>query len=141
MMRFKFNTTFISRLMLAVMLFVSLAPAVSQALASWTGNQSFVQKICTSDGKKVVIQVKTTMGKQLSTELNVKPSIKSVNDDRHLAHCVFCSNPPTQDAIPNTIPFIMQVLEAQAWQVTASAVTPVYQHLELLPPSQGPPNS
>lgn len=81
------------------------------------------------------------MGKQLSTELNVKPSIKSENDDRHLAHCAFCSNPPTQDAIPNTIPFIIQVLAAQAWQVIASAVTPVYQHLELLPPSQGPPNS
>jgi hypothetical protein len=140
-MRFKFNTTFISRLMLAVMLFVSLAPAVSHALATWTGNPSFVQKICTSDGKKVVIQVKTTMGKQLSTELSLKPTIKSENDDRHLAHCAFCSNPQTQDAMPNTVPFIIQVLEAQAWQVTAYTATPVYQRYELTPPSQGPPNS
>jgi hypothetical protein len=141
MMRSRFNTTFISRLMLAVMLFVSLAPAVSHALASWTGNASFVQKICTSDGKKVVIQVKTTMGKQLSTELNVKPTVKSDSDDRHLAHCAFCSNPQHQDVIPSVNPFIIQVLETLAWQAAVAAVTPVYQRFELTPPSQGPPHS
>jgi hypothetical protein len=128
--------------MLAVMLFVSLAPSVSHALASWTGNASFVQKICTSDGKKVVIQVKTTMGKQLSTELNLKPTVNSEIDDRHVAHCAFCSSPQTQDALP--VPassLIIQVLESQAWQVAVSAVPPAHQRFELSPPSQAPPNS
>jgi hypothetical protein len=141
-MRFQFNTTFISRLMVVMMLFVSLSPAVSHALVSWTGNASFAQKICTSDGKKLVIQVKTTMGKQLSTELNLKSTVNSETDDRHVAHCAFCSSPQTQDVLP--VPassLIIQVLESQAWQVAVSAVIPVYQRFELSPPSQAPPNS
>lgn len=128
--------------MIVMMLFVSLSPTVSHALASWTGNASFVQKICTSDGKKVVIQVKTTMGKQLSTELNLKPTANSETDDRHVAHCAFCSSPQTQDVLP--VPassLIIQVLESQVWQGAVSAAIPAYQRFELNPPSHAPPNS
>lgn len=140
-MRIRLNHVIISRLMLAVMLFVSIAPGISYALASMTGNPSFAQQICTSDGKKVVIQVKTTMGKQLSTELNVKPSANSDNDDRHVAHCAFCTNPHTQDAMPVSHALMVKRLEFQAWQMAANAVTPVYQQYQLRPPSQAPPIS
>lgn len=127
--------------MLAVMLFASLAPGVSHALAAWTGNASFVQKICTSDGRKVVIQVKTTMGQQLSTELAVKPAVNADNDDRHLAHCAFCSSAHHADAMPAASPFIIGLLEAQAWQVAVAPAVPAYSRFVLSPPSHAPPNS
>jgi hypothetical protein len=140
-MRFPINSKLISKLILAVMLFVSLAPAVSHALASWTGNQSFVQKICTTEGKTVVIQVKTTMGKQLNTALNLKPAINPDSDERHVAHCAFCSQPHNQDVLSAISPFIIEILETQAWQMTVSAEPVIHQFFKLSPPSHAPPIS
>jgi hypothetical protein len=140
-MRFPLNSKFISKLMLAVMLFVSLAPTVSHALAAWTGDTSFVQKICTSAGKTVVIQVKTTMGQQLLTALSVKPLVKPDNDERHVAHCAFCSQLQAQAILPSVNPFIIQALERQAWQMALYAEPVLHQSHHLSPPSHAPPNS
>ncbi len=72
-----------------VMIFASLAPAVSHALVSFTGNPSFTQKICTTSGNPILIQVKTTLGQQLATELPVKGLPKQTAEN-HFEHCPFC---------------------------------------------------
>ena len=56
---------------LFAIVFASLAPSISHALAAKNGT-SFAQEICTSNGQKISIQVITTQGQQLTTELSVK---------------------------------------------------------------------
>jgi len=89
----------VSKIILSVMIFASLAPTVSHALALFTGNQSFTQKICISNGTDkqnsvVVIQVKTTMGQKLATEISLKPTFTNqtapASIEKHFEHCPFC---------------------------------------------------
>jgi len=79
---------------LFIVLFASLAPSVSHALASYTGDASFAQTVCTTSGDVVVIEVVTTKGQQIKTELTVNqdnsvPASKHV--DINLIHCPFCA--------------------------------------------------
>lgn len=79
---------------LFIVLFASLAPSVSHALATYTGNAAFAQTICTTNGDVVVIEVVTTKGQQIKTELTVnqnssEPASKHV--DINLIHCPFCA--------------------------------------------------
>lgn len=88
----------ISKLALFIVLFASLAPTVSHALALHTGNSAFSQTLCTSTGKVVVIQVLTTKGSIITTELAASENNASVPDnpsskhlELNLAHCPFCN--------------------------------------------------
>lgn len=83
-----------------VMIFASLAPTVSHALVSMTGNQSFSQKVCTTSGNTIVIQVKTTLGKQQATALPVKGTAQQTAEN-HFEHCPFCMS-HSSAALPST---------------------------------------
>ena len=122
-----------------VMVFASLAPSISQALVTFTGNQSFSQKICTTSGNSIVIQVKTTLGQQLATELPIK-SFPKQTAENHFEHCPFCANPQTAYALPSLNALIIQTLEAEA-QTIAEYVTPLVTFQPyLIPRSQAPPH-
>lgn len=100
-MFFKRYQRVFSYITMTVMLFASLAPSVSHALAKVTGERSFIQEVCNSRGEKVVIQVTTTMGKQVSTEILIsKTSNKSNTAELHTEHCPFCLNPAVH-ALPS----------------------------------------
>lgn len=89
---------------MAVMLFVSFAPTISHGLVVLTGNPSFSQSICGSNGRVIRIQVKTIMGKQIVAEFTktlLTTSPKSQTADNHFAHCPFCLNHNT-GALPPT---------------------------------------
>lgn len=124
---------------MAVMVFASLVPTVSHALVNLTGNKAFTQKICTSNGSKVVIQVKTTKGKQLATELTIanKPTSQATED--HFEHCPFCANPHSTVYLPKANDLIIQTLEAEAQTIAEHAVVAVAFQPYLIPPSQAPP--
>ncbi len=122
-------------------LFASLAPGISHALAAQSGINSFMQQVCTSDGKKVTIQVTTTKGKQLATEFSVKPISESSSKSltHHLEHCPFCANPSTDAAVEAPHAPMVTMLAAQAQQIAASS-QPVFRNFSALPPpAQAPP--
>ena len=125
---------------MAMMVFASLAPTVSHALVNLTGNKAFTQQVCTSNGTKVVIQVKTTMGKQLATELTLSsiPS-KPQTAQNHFEHCPFCVNPHSTAYLPKANDLIIQTLEVEAHALAEHAVVAVAFQPYLTPPSQAPP--
>jgi hypothetical protein len=132
---------FVSKIAMFAVLFASLAPSISHALAAQSGTNSFAQSVCTSDGKKVTIQVVTTKGRQLATELSVKPAGESMPKgiNHHLEHCPFCANPSTDVAMEAPHAPMMAILAVQAQQL---AVTdqPVFSSFSALPPpAQAPP--
>lgn len=132
----------ISRIIMAVMLFASLAPTISHALVSFTGNPSFSQKICASNGRIITIQVKTTIGKQLATELNTIPlstSPKSQTAENHFEHCPFCLNHGTA-ALPSTDSNDLVFLESGKFYLQAYYLAPVLSALHHSDhPSPAPP--
>jgi hypothetical protein len=130
----------IHRIALFAIVFASLAPSISHALAAQSG-ASFAQEICTTDGKKITIQVVTTKGQQLATEF----SQQSSNDKQptgiqhHLQHCPFCANPSTDAVIEVPHTPIIAILTAQAQHISATAQAVLPRFSALPPPAQAPP--
>lgn len=127
---------------LLVMMFASLAPAVSYALASHS-NPHFFQEICSSNGVKkvVILQVSTTQGNQLSTALAIKP-VQSVPSHigMHFEHCPFCSHHIAVIAPPN-LSNTLFVAELNAFQRTPTYDSPFIQRIvQRANPAQAPPH-
>lgn len=108
----------IARLALMAMLLVSLVPTLSLAFPMQSG-KSFVQEICSTQGSKLVIQVITTQGKQLSTALDLKPTQKPASIEHHLNHCPFCHMAMDEAILPQANPAYVLHQRAQ----TAIALT------------------
>ena len=128
----------ISKVALCAMLFASLAPSISHALAAKNGT-SFAQEICNSRGQKISIRVITTQGQQLTTELSVKNNKEPTkNISMHLEHCPFCSS-GAEAALPSFQLEIIALLEISA-QKAAKYASPLLISLYYkTPPSQAPP--
>ena len=126
---------------LFAIVFASLAPSISHAIAAQQGINSFAQEVCTSNGKTITIQVMTTKGQQLATNLsaNESGSKAPVSIALHLNHCPFCTNPNTGVAIePPSLPII--TLLAQQAQYLALVAQPDLPRFSVLPPpAQAPP--
>jgi Protein of unknown function (DUF2946) len=130
----------LNKIALCAIVFASLAPSISHALAAKNGT-SFAQEICTSSGQKISIQVITSQGQQLVTEL---PSQSTTDNaptgiQHHLQHCPFCANPSADAAIQEPHAPIIAFLTVQAQAL--SAVNPVLfsSFSALPPPAQAPP--
>ena len=126
------------RIAFFAILFASVAPSISHALAAQNNSNSFKQEVCTSSGEKVVIQVLTTKGKQLATEFVVsKSSTKTM--PMHLEHCPFCSNGLASASFPASNTLIIALLTATAQQLAQYAAPVVVTRPYVSPPSQAPP--
>lgn len=131
---------FIHRIALFAIVFASVAPSISHALAAQNNSNSFTQEVCTSTGEKVVIKVVTTKGQQLETEFVVsKSSPKTMA--MHLEHCPFCSNGAASSSLPATNTLIIALLTATAQQIAQYAVPSVVSRSYVSPPSQAPPST
>jgi hypothetical protein len=77
---------------LFAIVFASLAPSISHALASQSNARSFLQEVCSASGQKLYIQVQvvTTKGKQLQAGLDLKPEQQPITFSHHMEHCPFC---------------------------------------------------
>lgn len=132
---------FIHKIALFAIVFASLAPSISHALAAQQGINSFAQEVCTSNGQKITIQVMTTKGQQLATNLSADEEV-SKSPTRivlHLNHCPFCANPNTSIAIEPPVLPIITLLAVQA-QHLATITQPVLPRFSALPPpAQAPP--
>jgi len=138
----------VSKIILLAMVFASLSPAVSHALALFTGNQSFTQQICTSNGTikqapVLVIQVKTTMGQQLSTELILQPSFTNQTSqesiEKHFEHCPFCTNMYMEATLPKAHDLIVEKLAIEAQKILVNTKLNGFFQTHFLPPRQAPP--
>lgn len=129
---------FMHRIALFAILFASVAPSISHALAAKNNSNSFSQEVCTSTGNKIVIQVLTTKGKQLATEFVVSKS-SSNTMTMHLEHCPFCSNGVASTSLPATNTLIIALLSATAQQIAQYAAPTVATRPYVSPQSQAPP--
>ena len=135
----------ISKVSLMLMVFASLAPSVSYALASHTNPQLF-QQICSSSfnnspKKVLLLQVVTTQGQQLSTPFNINSTMPAPTNNMggHFEHCPFCANHVDAIVTPN-INHILFVAQLNAYQLNASYSSPLTQRFyQRANPPQAPP--
>jgi hypothetical protein len=133
--------SFIHKVALFAIVFASLAPSISHALAAQQGINSFAQEICNSQGQTITIQVMTTKGQQIATNLNAdeQDGQSPASLVLHLNHCPFCANPNAQVGIEPPQALIITLLTTQAQQL-AIVTQPVIQRFSVLPPpAQAPP--
>ena len=124
---------------LFAIVFASLAPSISPAIAAQNGNNSFIQEICSSSGKTVSIQVQTTKGQQLSMDFSLKPSPEPKNIAMHLEHCPFCGG-HFAVALPAGNAVIIAQLALTAQKAAEYAVPVFASHPYVSPPAQAPPS-
>ena len=131
---------FINMVAMFAIVFASLAPSISHAVAAQNGTNSFTQEICSSSGKTISIQVLTTKGQQLSVDFSLKQSPKPQNIAMHLEHCPFCGGHFSVATLPASNTIIIAQLTATA-QKTAEYAAPVFaNHSYVSPPAQAPPS-
>jgi hypothetical protein len=125
---------------LLAMVFASLAPSVSHAMAGQGSASGFMQEICGNGGQKLYIQVVTTQGNQLQASLDIKPSHQSKSISQHMHHCPFCHAGITDIDLPTFNPAFALYLEAnhetEAFDYLAPVTTPPVHsaHLSRAPP-------
>ena len=128
------------KIALFAIIFASLAPSISHAVAAQNGINSFTQEVCSASGKKISIQVVTTKGQQLSVDFAVKQSAQPKNIAMHLEHCPFCGGQFSSATLPASNAAIIAQLTATA-QKTAEYAAPVFANqLYVSPPAQAPPS-
>lgn len=126
---------------LFAIVFASLAPSISHALASHTDSKGFLQEICSTGGKKLFIEVVTTQGKQLQAGLDIEPGTQPASISHHMNHCPFCHAGVADLVIPSRKPAFELYLTQQALQQPFDYLTPVVlafiqtAHLTRAPPS------
>jgi hypothetical protein len=138
----------VNKVALFAIVFASLAPSISHALAAQQGTSAgtFAQEVCTTGGSKITIQVVTTKGKQLATELPAQLTDKGNQDkaptsiQHHLQHCPFCANPGADVAIQAPHAPIVAILAAQAQNIAANSQVVLPRFSALPPPAQAPPH-
>jgi Protein of unknown function (DUF2946) len=128
------------KIALFAIVFASLAPSISHAVAAQNGSNNFTQEICSSGGNTISIQVLTTKGQQLSVDFALKPSPKPQNIATHLEHCPFCGGHFSAATLPASNTVIIAQLTASA-QKTAEYAAPVFTNQTYdSPPAQAPPS-
>jgi Protein of unknown function (DUF2946) len=134
----------VNKVALFAIVFASLAPSISHALAAQQGANStntFAQEVCTTNGAKITIQVITTKGKQLATELPAQSTENKAptNIQHHLQHCPFCANHSTDAVIQSPHAPIVAILAAQAQHIAVNSQAVLPRFSVLPPPAQAPP--
>lgn len=105
-----------NKIALFAIIFASLAPSISHALATNQGINSFAQAICSADGQKLTIQVVTTKGQQLQTALKTQPDKSPLTIALHFNHCPFCHVGIADIVMPSRNPAFALYLAQQAEQ-------------------------
>jgi hypothetical protein len=138
MVTVKFQKWMAGMALMAIML-ASLIPTLSLAFPMQNGG-TFMQQICSTQGSKLLVQVITTQGKQLSTLIDFKPSQKPVSLSHHLNHCPFCHMALDAITLPAHSPAYILFQQAQA-EIALSEYQPpvVSSFYPTAHPSRAPP--
>ena len=73
------------KIALFAIVFASLAPSISHAIAAQNGTNNFTQEVCSASGKKISIQVQTSKGQQLFVDFAVKQSAQQSTPPKNIA--------------------------------------------------------
>ncbi len=127
---------------LFAIVFASIAPSLSHALAAKQGVNSFVQEICTANGESITIQVVTSQGKQLARQLDIEQKLPSKTKKviSHFNHCPFCGNPNIHMGLEPPSTFIIAALQSHIERLRFVAAAATKSFTTLPPPAQAPPN-
>lgn len=126
------------KIALYAIVFASLAPSVSHALASQ--QQDFMQVICGVGGQKIYIQVVTTQGQQIQAGLDAELGSQPVSISLHMQHCPFCQAGVADVVMPNRNPAFALFLAHQETQQTFNYLAPFISIVvHLTPLTHGPP--
>ena len=132
------------KIALFAIVFASLAPSISHAIAAQNGTNSFIQEICSNGGKKISIQVQTSKGQQLFVDFAViqsaQQSTQPKNITMRLEHCPFCGGHFSALALPASNFVIIAQLTFTAQKVAEYAVPFFASHSYVLPPAKAPPS-
>ena len=132
------------KIALFAIVFASLAPSISHAIAAQNGNNSFTQEVCSASGKTISIQVQTTKGQQLSVDFALKQSPQQSTQPKniamHLEHCPFCGGHYSAAALPAINTVIIAQLALTAQKAAEYAVPVFASHSYVLPPAHAPPS-
>jgi len=130
----------IHKIAMFAIVFASLAPSISHALASQDNSKSFFQEVCSSAGNKIVIQVVTTQGKHLATEFATSKPQAPKGLDMHLEHCPFCANQALAADLPPKHSEIIALLTLTTQKAAEYAAPVLVSRTYDSPPSQAPPS-
>jgi Protein of unknown function (DUF2946) len=133
--------SWLHKIALFAIVFASLAPSVSHAIAAQNGTNSFTQEVCSASGKTISIQVVTTKGQQLAVEFAVKSAPTPASIVMHLEHCPFCGGHFSNATLPASNTIIIAQLTATAQKAAEYAVPVFASHTYVSPPAQAPPEA
>jgi len=125
---------------LFAIVFASLAPSISHALANPNSPQGFMQQICGVGGQKLFIQVVTTQGQALQASLDTEPGSQPASISLHMNHCPFCHAGVADVVIPSrSLAFALYLSQQESirqdgYQVPAIPFTIQSAHLTRGPP-------
>ena len=132
------------KIALFAIVFASLAPSISHAIAAQNGTNNFTQEVCSASGKKISIQVQTSKGQQLFVDFAVKQSAQQSTPPKniamHLEHCPFCGGHFSVTALPASNAIIIAQLALTAQNAAEYAVPVFASHSYVSPPAQAPPS-
>ena len=127
----------ISKAILIVMVFASLAPTISHAFANHNGAKNVWQEICTVQGTKRIAAAFTL---DASDSGKLSPASDSHHAAMHFEHCPFCLNHAAADALPFINTHYVVVLDEGGYYFHADYLAPVLialhfsDHLSRAPP-------
>ena len=128
---------FVSKAILMVMVFATLAPTMSHAFANNNGAKSVWQEICTVQGTKRIAAAFTLDATESG---KLSPASDSHPAAMHFEHCPFCLNHAAADALPFINTHHLVVLNEGSYYFHADYLAPVLIALHLSDhPSRAPP--
>ena len=132
------------KIALFAIMFASLAPSISHAIAAQNVSNSFTQEVCSASGKTISIQMLTSKGQQLFVDFAVKQSAQQSTPPKniamHLEHCPFCGGHFVAAALPASNAIVIAQLALTAQKVAEYAVPVFAIHSYVSPPAQAPPS-
>ncbi|MDX1914792.1 MAG: DUF2946 domain-containing protein [Methylophilus sp.] len=112
---------------LFAMVFASLAPSISHALASQSNAKGFLQEVCNASGQKFYIQVVTAQGQAQQTVFDVESgSQHPISFSHHMDHCPFCHAGVMDAVVPEVSPMFALYLEQLEKHIQDPYQTPLF---------------
>ncbi|MEO6117493.1 MAG: DUF2946 domain-containing protein [Methylotenera sp.] len=130
----------VSKAILMVMVFASLAPTMSHAFANNNGAQNVWQEICTVQGTKRIAAAFTIDATASGLSAKSSPVSNSNPTAMHFEHCPFCLNHAAADALPFINTDYLVVLDEGSYYLHTDYLAPVLialhfsDHLSRAPP-------
>lgn len=121
----------VSKAILMVMVFASLAPTVSHAFANSSDDKNIWQEICTVQGTKRIAASFVVNNNELDLTVKPSPVSNSSPTAMHFEHCPFCLNHAAADVLPFINNASLVILDEGRFYLQTDYLAPVLTALHL----------